>query len=117
MKRLILTILAAGALTSAPAQLFSPQALNGAFLGSMIGGIAGGNHCHGFSGNGAAIGAGVGLLAGAAVGEAQRRSYYASQPCYYYPATAYAQPDQPATSVAWEHQIPDAPRVPDAPTF
>jgi uncharacterized protein YcfJ len=92
MKRLILTILAAGALTSASAQLFSSEALNGAFLGTVIGGIAGGNHHHGFSGNGAAIGAGVGLLAGAVVGEAQRQSYYASQPYYYYPVPLYAQP-------------------------
>jgi uncharacterized protein YcfJ len=83
MKRLILTILAAGVLTSASAQLFSPQALDGALLGTFIGGIAGGNRHHGFSGNGAAIGAGVGLLAGAVAGEVQRRNYYASQPCYY----------------------------------
>jgi uncharacterized protein YcfJ len=92
MKRLILTIIAAGTLTSALAQLFSPEALNGAFLGTVIGGIAGGGHHHGFSGNGAAIGAGVGLLAGAVVGEARRESYYASQPYYYYPAPVYAQP-------------------------
>ena len=92
MKRLILTILAAGALTSASAQLFSPQALDGALLGTVIGGIAGGNHHHGFSGSGAAIGAGVGLLAGAVVGEAQRKSYYASQPYYYYSAPVHAQP-------------------------
>jgi hypothetical protein len=35
MKRLILTILAAGALTSASAQLFSPDSLNGAFLATF----------------------------------------------------------------------------------
>ena len=92
MKRLILTILTAGALTSAPAQLFSPDSLNGAFLGTVIGGLAGGNHCHGFSGSGAAIGAGVGLLAGAIVGEARRNDYYASQPYYYYAAPVYATP-------------------------
>jgi hypothetical protein len=34
MKKLILTIIAAGALTSAPAQLFSPEALNGVLLGT-----------------------------------------------------------------------------------
>jgi uncharacterized protein YcfJ len=83
MKRLILTILTAGALTSAPAQLFGPDSLNGAFLGTVIGGFAGGNHHYGFSGRGAAIGAGVGLLAGAIVGEARPNDYYASQPCYY----------------------------------
>src|ERR1035438_2717981 len=89
MKRLILTILTAGALTSAPAQLFSPDSLNGAFLGTVIGGLAGGNHCHGFSGSGAAIGAGVGLLAGAIVGEARRYYYYAA-PVYATPGYGYA---------------------------
>jgi hypothetical protein len=82
MKRLILTILTAGALTSASAQLFSPEALNGALLGTFIGGIAGGDCHHGFSGNGAAIGAGVEFLVGAVSGAVQRRDYYASQPYY-----------------------------------
>ena len=92
MKRLISIILACGGLAGAQAQLLSPEALNGAFLGTMIGGIAGGDCHHGFSGEGAAIGAGIGLLAGAVVGEARRQDYYASQPAYYYPAPAYAQP-------------------------
>jgi uncharacterized protein YcfJ len=47
-------------------------------LGSLIGGIAGSDCHHGFSGEGAAIGAGVGLLAGALAGEARRHDYYAS---------------------------------------
>ena len=83
MKRLIVTILAAGALMNASGQLFSPESLNGALLGTFIGGIAGGDRHHGVSGDGAAIGAGVGLLAGAVAGEVQRRNYYASQPYYY----------------------------------
>jgi len=78
-----LTILAAGILTSASAQLFSPEALNGALLGTFIGGIAGRNCHHGFSGNGAAIGAGVGLLARAVASEVRRQNYYASQPYYH----------------------------------
>src|ERR1035437_2293627 len=100
MKRLIVTILAAGALMNASGQLFSPESLNGALLGAFIGGGAGGectyggsgggiagNNCHhGFSGNGAAIAAGVGLLAGAVVGEVNQQNYYASQPYYYAPA-------------------------------
>jgi hypothetical protein len=145
MKRLIVTILSAGALMNASAQLFSPESLNGALLGTFIGGIAGGNHHHGFSGNGAAIGAGVGFLAGAVVGEVNRQNYYASQPYYYAPAPVYAQavpvsaqpvyqaypggqspaPQvapalrvyRPAASPGWGHQIADAPRVPDAPIF
>ena len=128
MKKLILIILASSGLTGAQAQLFSPDALGGAFLGAMIGGVAGGNCHNGFSGNGAAIGAGVGLAAGAVLGEVRRQDHYASQPYYYYPApTAYVQPAapaQPAPQAYWAapdrarvHQIPAAPRVPDAPTF
>jgi hypothetical protein len=149
MKRLILTVLAAGALTSASAQLFSPESVNGALLGTFIGGIAGSDCHHGFSGTGAAIGAGVGLLVGAVAGEVHRQNCYASQPYYYSPAPVYAQPGYgygyaptyvsmpayvvappqpkyaaprlqvcpPATNAGWGHQIPDAPRVPDAPTF
>jgi len=92
MKKLILTILASSALATAQAQLLSPQAFNGAVLGSLIGGIAAGDCHHGLSGEGAAIGAGIGWLAGALVGAAERRSYYASQPYYYAPAAPYAQP-------------------------
>ena len=92
MKKLILTIVAAGALATAQAQLLSPQAFNGAVLGTFIGGIAGGDCHHGFSGEGAAIGAGIGWLAGALVGAAERQSYYGSQPYYYAPAAPYAQP-------------------------
>lgn len=151
MKKLILTILAGSALATAQAQLLSPQAFNGAVLGSLIGGIAGGDCHHGFSGEGAAIGAGIGWLAGALVGAAERRSYYASQPYYYAPAAPYAQAGygyvyapanvytpaptpqaapaappakRPAPQTDWsavkrvaQLQIPDAPRVPDAPTF
>ena|SRR5674476_610042 len=144
MKRLIVTILAAGALMNASGQLFSPESLNGALLGAFIGGIAGGNCHHGFSGNGAAIAAGVGLLAGAVVGEVNQQNYYASQPYYYAPAPVYAQPgygcaNGPAyvstpvyvaspprpnyavggtlTGALARHQIADTPVVPDAPRF
>jgi hypothetical protein len=128
MKKLILIILASSGLTEAQAQLFSPDALGGAFLGAMIGGVAGGNCHNGFSGNGAAIGAGVGLAAGALLGEMRRQDYYASRPYYYYPGpTVYTRPaaqPQPAPQAYWAapttasvHQIPDAPRVLDAPTF
>ena len=74
----------------AQGQVFGPEAVGGALLGSLLGGIAG-SHGHGLSGRGAAIGAGVGLVAGAVVGEAQRQSYYASQPSYCPPAPC-AQP-------------------------
>jgi uncharacterized protein YcfJ len=86
MKKLILTGLASLTLVSAQAQLFSPDSLNGAFWGALIGGIAGGDCHHGLSGEGAAIGAGVGLLAGALVGHARQYDYYNSPGCAYAPA-------------------------------
>jgi hypothetical protein len=107
MKRLILIILASSGLAGAQAQSVVPDALGGALLGTVIGGIAGGNCHNGFSGNGAAIGAGIGLAAGALLGTVQQQNSYASQPYVYYPA-----PNQVSV-----HQIADAPRVPDAPTF
>lgn len=83
MKKILLTILTVTVLFPARAQLFSPESLSGAFWGSLIGGIAGSDCRRGFSGNGAAIGAGVGLVAGALVGESRRNSYYDS-PGYGY---------------------------------
>ena len=97
MKRTILTLMASATLLSAQAQLFSPEALNGAMFGSLMGGLIGGSGNHGcgynyygcgngFSGQGAAIGAGVGLLAGALVGEARRNDSYSGEAYAYTPA-------------------------------
>ena len=90
MKKLLLTCLISAALLPARAQLVSPEAISGAALGALIGGAAGGNsYSYGcrsynqFSGRGAAIGAGIGLLAGALVGEANQRAAYAEQPVAY----------------------------------
>ncbi len=66
------------------AQWLHPEAVQGAFLGGLIGGIAGGHH-HAFSGRDAALGAGVGLLAGTLIGEANRSRYD-------YGTTFYADP-------------------------
>ena len=85
MKKFCVTLMASGALLSAQAQLFSPEAFSGAAFGSWIGAIAG-SDCHGLSGEGAAIGAGVGLLVGALAGEARRSEYEAIEPVYV-PAT------------------------------
>ena len=97
MKKLLLTCLLSAALLPARAQLFSPEAFSGAALGALIGGVAGGNsYSYGcgsynqFSGQGAAIGAGIGLLAGALIGEANQRAVYAEQPVAYTPATIAA---------------------------
>jgi uncharacterized protein YcfJ len=87
MKKLLLTCLLSAALLPARSQLFSPEAFSGAAMGALIGGAVGGSsYSHGcgsynsFSGQGAAIGAGIGLLAGALVGEANQRAAYAEQP-------------------------------------
>src|SRR5437773_2399497 len=121
MKKLVLTVLSASALISAQAQLISPEAWNGAFWGSLIGGVAGSGHHHGFSGQGAAIGAAAGLLLGGAAELAARR--HEGQPAAVH-TVATAIPAAPATPARWGrvapahyYQIPDAPRVPDAPTF
>jgi len=97
MKKLLVTVMASATLLSAQAQLFSPEALNGAMFGSLMGGLIGGSGNNGcgynyngcgnsFSGQGAAIGAGVGLLAGALLGHARQNEYYAEQPSVYTPA-------------------------------
>jgi len=99
MKKLLATVMAGATLVSAQAQLFSPEALNGALFGSLLGGLIGGssdngcgyyyNGCgNGFSGQGAAIGAGVGLLAGALVGQARRSEAMEEVPVVYAPASS-----------------------------
>lgn len=96
MKRAVLALLASGAFAlPGHAQLFGPESLTCGVFGALIGGVAGGDCRHGFSGEGAAIGAGVGLLAGALIGEANRQSYYSStvvsaSPGYYYAGTVPA---------------------------
>ena len=149
MKKLALTvILLSTMLVPGRAQLFGPEAWSGALFGSLFGGLAGADCHHGFSGTGAAIGAGVGFTLGAIAGESNRRSaqvygipYYGpvayAQPGYGYayvtapscpPAPRVATPARPAAKRIAKPahvakpplvvvQIPDAPRVPDAPSF
>lgn len=88
MKKALAAVLVAASALAAHGQRFSPEAVGGAFWGSFLGGLAGSDRGHGFSGRGAAIGAGVGLLAGTLVSETRRQDYY--QPCDYEPR-AYAQ--------------------------
>jgi uncharacterized protein YcfJ len=84
MKRWIASLIAVLTLNSASAQLFSPESFQGAWVGALIGGVVGGDRHHGFSGEGAAIGAGVGLVTGALIGESHRQRYYNAP--YAYPA-------------------------------
>jgi uncharacterized protein YcfJ len=76
MKKVVVILLSLAALVPARAQWLHPEAVEGALLGTFIGGIAGGNRCHEFSGEGAAIGAGIGLIAGSLIGESRRYDYY-----------------------------------------
>jgi len=77
--------MASASLFTTQAQLFSPEAFSTAAFGSWIGALAG-SDCHGLSGEGAAIGAGVGLLVGALAGEARRNEFQVAEPAYV-PAT------------------------------
>ncbi len=85
MKKLIALCITGATLLTAQAQLLSPQSVHGALWGGLIGGVIGGDRHHGFSGNGAAIGAGVGLLAGSLANNSSRYSYY-DEPVSYYSA-------------------------------
>jgi predicted lipid-binding transport protein (Tim44 family) len=155
MKKLALTVmLLSSTLVPCRAQLFGPEAWSGALFGTFFGGLAGADCHHGFSGTGAAIGAGVGFTLGAIAGEANRRASYPygapyngsvvyAQPGYGYayvttpnfpppphvvPSAKVVASAKPAPKPAKKSvsaarppsaivQIPDAPRVPDAPSF
>jgi len=93
MKKVVVILLSFAALVPARAQWLHPEAVQGALFGSFVGGIAGGNHCHGFSGRGAAIGAGVGLIAGSLIGESRRDRYY--------DASGYVYPTSPSVNVSF----------------
>src|ERR1017187_5799405 len=98
MKKFALTLLAAGALFTAQAQLFNPDSWNGALLGGLVGGIIG-NNVHHQTWQGVAIGAGSGYVLGnifhgarSAYNGSPNANNYASYPSYgnYYPAYAYS---------------------------
>jgi hypothetical protein len=83
MKKFAAVLLGCATLTSAHAQLLQPEAWQGLLLGGLIGGLAGAEGCDDFSGKDAAVGAGIGLLAGSLLGES-RRSAAAEAPGYTY---------------------------------
>lgn len=86
MKKVVVILLSCVALVPSQEQRLRAQPLEGALWGGLIGGIVGGDRCHGFSGEGAAIGAGIGLIAGTLASESRRNSYY-DAPDYGYTAT------------------------------
>jgi len=108
-----MTLFTAGTVLTAPGQWVSPEALTGALWGGLIGGVAGGNsschrgHCHWtFSGEGAALGAGVGLLAGTLLGEARRQAAYCGPVYTAAPAPA------PVVIAGYGYVYPVAPGYP-----
>lgn len=77
------------ALTSAQAQIFRPQAVNGALIGGLAGAIIGNNSGSHNAWRGAAIGAGAGLLIGSAIDDARydrgwRGGYHRGPEVYVY---------------------------------
>lgn len=117
----------------APGYVYSrpDYAWSGAMLGGITGGIIGHNN-HGRTAEGVAIGTGAGLLLGSiAEAATDRRDWRttsarvattqpirAAQPAPLRARIQPAPPPPPApVHAASVHQIPDAPRVPDAPTF
>src|SRR4051812_8778670 len=73
MKTLLSLGLAFLALAPAQAQIFRPEAVNGALLGGIAGAVIGNNSgsLHHNAWQGAAIGAGAGLLLGNAIGDSR----------------------------------------------
>lgn len=86
MKKVAVILLSFVALVPSQAQFRYAEPLHGALWGGLIGGIIGGDRCHGLSGEGAAIGAGIGLIAGTLASES-RRNYYYDSPGYGYTTT------------------------------
>lgn len=81
MKQVIFAaLMTATTLSTAQAQLFSPESLGGAVVGGIAGGLIGG---HGHRGEGIAIGAGAGLLMGALASSYERRYDGPYAPEYY----------------------------------
>ena len=119
MKWCLFILITALAVPATKAAGLPRESVGGAVWGALIGGLAGGDCRHAWSGKGAAIGAGVGFVAGTLAGESRRAAegqYYYSQPTRYtYVAQPVATPRPQAQSA--RPQIPNAPRVPDAPTF
>lgn len=103
MKRLLIGLLGVTLFHSAEAQVFTSESLGGAALGGIAGAIIGNQH-HGQSGEGAAIGAGIGYVLGTVAHrnrQYQAAAYspgYASAPyrAEYYPYYRYGSAYRPS---------------------
>lgn len=119
MKTSLFILIALLAVPTTKAAGLPRESFGGAVWGAVIGGLAGGDCRNAWSGKGAAIGAGVGFVAGTIAGESRRaaeRHYYYSQPTSH----TYTQPiitPRTQTQSPRPRVVPNAPRVPDAPTF
>lgn len=100
MKKTLGMLIVVLALPSARAQLFSPESLHGAFWGAMIGGAVGSDRHCGWSGDGAAIGAGIGFALGAVAGESRRQQYYQNADAYPPSPYGYRYANEHAPTVA-----------------
>src|SRR5438874_8776461 len=101
MKTALVCCLALLSLVSARAQVFRPEAVNGAMLGGIAGAVIGNNSgdLHHNAWKGAAIGAGAGLLLGEAFGNANAnsRATYGNAP--YGSAGGYVYRAEPSVRV------------------
>ena len=110
MKIWFASLTAALALNSASAQLLSPESFQYSLFGALIGGSVGGDyHCgyYRWSGENAAIGAGVGLIAGTLIGEARRQQYYNAPYAYSPPAYGYRYGDESAPATGYTSSRPN----------
>src|SRR5436190_19730342 len=98
MKTLLLTLsLAAAGVSTATAQVYQPNVVNGSLLGGIAGAIIGG-HNHDRWGEGALIGAAAGALIGSAV-EAPRPVVYQQMPVPVVQTVPTAQVVPPASTI------------------
>jgi uncharacterized protein YcfJ len=79
MKKFFALVTGVSVLAPAQGQLFTPEGLNGAAWGGLMGGIIGHNSCGNNTGEGIAIGAGAGFLLGTLAHHSRaERAYYSS---------------------------------------
>jgi hypothetical protein len=103
MKTALACCFALLALAPAQAQVFRPEAMNGAVLGGIAGAVIGNNSgdLHHNAWKGAAIGAGAGLLLGEAVGNANANARATQVGAPYATSGGYVYRNEPAVRVGF----------------